>query len=222
MWSVSKTWHLLSLLSFITLILSFQNHAQATVQNGLGFELGVGYPQISISDPTQNAKYSGVSVQGNVLFPLLSSGQFSMDLDLLYRYTSAENNSSNSTLSEWAHFTTFGSGLRFNYSFIFVGFDYLFAKGKHVRAGTSNSIFEYNFNPLQWHAGLSLPLSPVTSVVAGYSQMLNTDFEVQGSNFSANEQIFWLRLQTDFGVSFFNLLAPSESFQSTRSDFFVN
>lgn len=195
--------------------------ALATPQNGLGFELGVGYPELSIVNGTQNAKYTGVSVQGNVLFPLLNSGNFSMDLDLLYRYTSAENNSSNSTLSEWAHFTTFGSGLRFNYSYLFAGVDYLFAKGKHVRAGTDNQIFDYDFNPIQWHVGVALPLSPVTSFVAGYSQMLTADTTVQSNSLSINEQVFWIRLQIDFGVSFFNLLKPSESFAPTRNSFFV-
>lgn len=195
--------------------------AEATSQNGLGFELGVGYSQLSISDSLQNAKYTGVSAQGNLLFPLLASGAFSMDLDLSYRYNAAENNASNETLSEWAHFNSFGSGVRLNYSFLFVGFDYLFAKGKHLRAGSSNQIFEYDFNPIQWHAGLALPLSPVTSIVIGYSQMLSTEFSVQNSSFSVNEQVYWLRLQIDFGVSFFNLLNPGESFKTTRDSFFV-
>ena len=195
--------------------------AFATSQSGLGFELGVGYPDMTIATNSLNARYSGVSVQGNLLFPILSSGNFSMDLDLLYKYTSAENNSSNTTLSEWAHFTSFGSGLRFNYSYLFAGVDYLFAKGKLVRAGTSNQIFSYDFNPIQWHAGAALPLSPVTSVVVGYSQMLSTDVTVQSSNLAVSEQVFWLRVQIDFGVSFFNLLSPSESFQPTRNSFFV-
>ena len=207
---------------FVLLCLMQLQVAEATLQNGLGFELGVGYSQFSLSSPTQNAKYSGVTTQGNILFPILNSGQFSIDLDFLYRYTSLENNSSNNTISEWSHQTTFGSGLRFNYSFLFAGIDYLFAKGKHVQAGTVNQIFNYDYNPIQWHAGISLPLSPVTSIVGGYSQMLETDFEVQGSQFSTNEEIFWLKLQIDFGVSFFNLLSPSESFQPTRNEFFVN
>lgn len=205
---------------FLTLAL-FSGVASATSQSGLGFELGVGYPDMTITTNSLNARYSGVTMQGNVLFPLLSSGNFSIDLDLLYKYSAAENNASNSTLSEWAHFTSFGSGLRLNYSFLFVGFDYLFSKGKHVRAGSSNQIFDYDFNPLQWHAGLALPLSPVTSVVAGYSQMLKTDVNIQNTNLSLSEQVFWLRVQIDFGVSFFNLLKPSESFQPTRNSFFV-
>ena len=206
---------------YFLFLLFLSTEAHATTQKGVSLELGVGYPQYSLSDSAQNGKYSGVAAQGRILFPLLSSGQFSMDLDISYQYYSLENNASNSALSEWAHMNSFGSGVRFNYSFLFVGVEYLFSKGKHVRAGTSNQIFDYNFNPIQWQAGLALPVSPVTSIVASYSQMVTTDFSVSGSTFSANDQVFWLRFQIDVGVSFFNLLEPQESFQSTRSSFFI-
>ena len=205
----------------ITSSLLFSVKSQATPQGGLGFELGVGYPEVNIATDSLNAKYTGIAAQGNLLFPLLSSGAFSVDLDLMYRYTTLENNSSNQTLSEWAHFTSFGTGLRANYSFLFPGVDLLILKSKHLRAGTDNQIFEYNLNPVNWHVGVALPLSPVTSVVFGYSQMLESKANVQGVNLSLNEQVFWLRLQIDFGVSFFNLLKPSESFESTRNSFFV-
>ncbi len=207
------------ILSLFGMLFSLQ--AYATTQKGLSLELGVGYPQYSLSSALQNGKYSGVSAQGRVLFPLLSSGHFSMDLDVSYQYTSLENNSSNAVLSEWAHLNNFGSGLRFNYSFLFVGVEYLFSKGKHVRAGTSNQIFEYDFNPIQWQAGLALSVSPVTSIVVSYSQMLGTNVSVGGSQFEANDQVLWLRFQIDFGVSFFNLLAPEESFKTTRGSFFI-
>ena len=207
---------LLIIVASLTMVVASAN---ATAKQGLGFEIGVGYPDISIRDSTQNAKYSGISVQANLLFPLLKSGNFSIDLDLIYRYTTGENNASNNTLSEWTHLTTFGSGLRFNYSYLFVGFDYLFTKGKHLRAGSSNQIFDYSINPIQWHLGLVLPISPVISVVAGYSQIFDTNFNIQTDSFTMSEQIYWLRLQIDFGVNFFNLLEPSESFTPTRKDF---
>ena len=64
-------------LSLTLLSISFLTQTSwATRQNSLGFELGVGFPQISIATDTLNAKYSGASVQGNVLFPLLNMGAF--------------------------------------------------------------------------------------------------------------------------------------------------
>lgn len=195
--------------------------SEATTQHGVSLELGVGYSQYSLLNTGQAGKYSGLAAQGRALFPLISSGLFSMDLDFSYQYTSLENNASNTTLSEWSHLNSFGAGIRFNYSYLFIGAEYLFAKAKHVRAGTNNQIFDYNFNPIQWQAGLALPVSPVTSIIASYSQMVSTDLNVGGTNFKASDQVVWLRFQIDFGVSFFNLLAPEESFQSTRGGFFV-
>jgi hypothetical protein len=208
------------ILFLITLLITSTSFA--TAQKSLGFEMGVGYPDLTIINTSQKARYSGMSAQGNLLFPILSTGNFSMDLDFLYKYTSVENNSSNSTLSEWAHFTSFGTGLRFNYSYFFIGADYLSARGKHVQAGTANQIFDYKFNTYQWHAGLSLPLSPAASIILAYSQMPKTSIEIQGQSLSLQEQIFSLRLQIDFGISFFNLLNPSDSFAPTRNSFFTN
>ena len=198
-----------------------QTPVHATPQNGLGLELGVGFPDVTVNTPTQTARYGGVSVQGNLLFPLLSAGSFSMDLDLVYQYTSTENNASNSTLSEWAHFSGYGAGLRLNYSYLMVGAEYLTNQGRHIRAGTSNQIFEYQYNPIRWHVGLALPLSNVTSFVVGYSQTAESEINLASETLRVRQQTFWIRLQIDFGVSFFNLLNPEESFQSTGNGFFA-
>lgn len=213
---------LLSLFSLILLALSWTEKSEATTQHGVSLELGVGYSQYSLSDQTQKALYSGISSQGRALFPLLSSGLFSIDFDLSYQYLSLENNASNNTLSEWSHVSGFGGGLRFNYSYLFAGIDYLMLEGQHVRAGTVNDIFQYHVKPLQWQAGLALPVSPITSITFSYSQMIPTDFSVEGASFKVTNQAFWIRFQIDFGVSFFNLLNPEKSFEPTRNGFFVN
>ena len=141
----------------------------ATNQGGLGMEISVGYPTLSVETGNQQAKYNGVSTQANLLLPLMSVGLFSADLDLFYRYSGFENNASTSTQAEWAVMHGFGSGLRFNFSYIFAGIDHIFMTGEHLKAGTVNEKNNYDFTPLQWHAGLNLPLSPVTSVALGYS-----------------------------------------------------
>ena len=184
-------------------------------------EISVGYPSLTIATGSLNAKYSGVAVQGDVLFPLLNSGLFSIDFDLSYRYTSLTNNASTAALAEWGQFNGLGTGVRFNYSYLFAGIDYQFMRGKHLKAGTVNELFEYDYNPTQWQAGLALPLSPVTSVVLGYSQILTTELTTQNQNIKLNEQIIWFKIQIDFGISFFNLLAPGDTFAPTRNSFFV-
>lgn len=208
-------------ISSLLFILFLPLSSYATNQGGLGMEISVGYPTLSIATGNQQAKYSGVSAQANLLLPLMSAGLFSMDLDLFYRYSGFENNASTSTQAEWAIMHGFGSGVRFNFSYLFAGVDHIFMTGKHLKAGTVNETNNYDFTPLQWHAGINLPLSPVTSVAVGYSQLLNGNAKTQGQNIEVNEQILWFRIQIDFGIGFFNLLSPGESFEATRSDFFV-
>ncbi len=204
----------------ILLFILFPLSTFATTQNGIGLELGLGYPQVQLSDDGQRALYSGVGVQGTALFPLLDYGSFSTDLEVSYTYYSLENNNESALVKEWSHYSAFGSGLRFNLSYLFVGLNYAFANSKHLQSGSSGVNIEYEFNPFVWHAGLALPLSPLTALVIGYSGNFQGDISVDGSDLKFNDQTVWVRFQIDFGVSFLNLLTPGQSFEKTRDSFF--
>jgi len=210
---------------FILVIFVFSPHllAQNTeTPKGIGLEIGAGISDFTISSQTLNSRYSGLTLESRLLFPLLNSGLFNMSLEGIYKYTSLENNSNNLSVNEWAHFNHFGAGVRFSYSYLFVGYDYMLSKGENIISGPNSQFLEYDFHSQQWFAGLSIPLSPITSVIFAYSQLLDTQVDLQGQNLRLNEQCFWLKIQIDFGFSFLNLLKPSESFKATRGSFFIN
>jgi hypothetical protein len=95
-------------------IILFSLPAQASFQRGIGLELNIGYPQLTASLSNTEARYTGLSLGGQLILPLLDyEGSFSMDLTLGYQYANYQNTASTSVAAEWSQIQGFHPGLRF-------------------------------------------------------------------------------------------------------------
>lgn len=189
-------------------------------KKGLGMEMGVGYSNMSVSTSNATAKYSGIGVQGDFLIPFYSKGLFNAEFDLSYKYTSVTNNASTANSSEWGNFDGFGLGCRLNYSYFFLGADYLFMDAKHIIVGNSSGLFDYSYNPIQIHGGIAFPIAQATSIVLGYTHMLANSVRTQGQDLTLQDGTFWIRIQIDFRDSFISLYGPSETTNTGRQHIF--
>ncbi len=189
--------------------------AKASFQSGMGFEMSVGYPQMSASLGTSSARYQGVSVLGNLILPVLDYyNSFSTDLTIGYRYTSYQNTASNTALAEWAQLQGFSPGLRCNFKYFFFGADVSLLKGRHLVSGTSSGIRDYSANPIEGYVGASLPVGRMATLAASYNQhLVKGKGSTSEGEITINEQIFMISVQIDFGVGFFNVTKDDSVFE---------
>ena len=169
---------------------------------------------MNVSTSSTEAHYQGFSTEAHLLLPLLDTKKFSMDLDLGYRATNYENSASTPGLAEWASLKGLSTGFRFHFKYFFFGTDMSFLNGKHLISGTTSEINDYKINPIQAHAGIHIPVSPVLALALSYSNsVVKGKATVSSQDISVNEQLIMLRLQIDLGLGFFNAVSPKDSFQ---------
>lgn len=201
-------------------VLMTSSFSMASFQSGMSVEMVMGYPQMTASVGTSEARYGGISVAGNLILPLLDyENSFSTDLTLGYRYTNYQNSASSQSLAEWAQLQGFNPGVRFNVKYFYLGTDISFLKGRHLISGTNSQIFDYYVTPIQAYVGVHIPIGKVISLAASYSQhIVPGSADVAGQSIEINEQVFMITMQVDLGIGFMNVIKDDSLFD-LREDY---
>jgi hypothetical protein len=175
----------------------------ASVYAGIGFDGSIGYPVATITNPDDTkAHYSGLSLQGRFISPLIESGSFDLTLDLIGRYIDMGNTANAAAQRESGSQMGLGAGLTLRLGKVYLGADMIQARARHFFVGNKDEYLEYEMTQMSAFLGLRFQIGKAMSAALTYSQAsapIESKFTGLETNSKYVDTITWLHLTYETG-----------------------
>ncbi len=177
--------------------------ANAGSKGEVAFQLSVGSPEISITNPDNSmAYYDGLALDAKGLFPIFFGENSSLDLTFNYKYLDTENTTTKS-VGETLSVNGVGTGVNMNfYSFILGGsVEYLSAK-HNASSNVQNSNLSYKFINLTYYVGMVKSFGKFD--VGGFYSVSTATISKDDTGLSRDSDFeartIWMTVRFDLGV----------------------
>lgn len=184
------------LLALVILLGSSESLAAPNKSDGLWFNGAIFIPQSSIKNPNSSvAYYSGVGLEGKTGVTLVDLGAFSTSFYGSIRYFDLRNTANTGTQKEFANHIGTGAGLKFMFAKLYLEADYHYMLARHYSVGTISYNIDYEYTPLTYSAGISLPIGQLafgasysvsSAMIAGSKTGLSQDSEYNDTRIMLN------------------------------------
>ncbi|MCB0363369.1 MAG: hypothetical protein KDD35_11635 [Bdellovibrionales bacterium] len=200
----------ITILSLALLLESFlfspQAICAATSKNdNILFEGAIGTPSTEIKNPDDSsAYYSGLALQGRILFPIYSLQSFASQFSANLRYLELENTANNALQKEFSGQLGPGIGLRLSFGKIIFGADYFLLIDKHYSFGSISKELSQEFTPISYYAGISMPIGTLSFGLTYTlsSGSIGTKQTLLNQNSAYNDTLIMLHINWNTGISF--------------------
>lgn len=173
---------------------------------GIGFDGALGYPSATITNPDESkATYSGVSVAGRFVAPLIETAGFDMTFDLCGRYVDLSNTANSAAQRETGNHIGLGAGLTLRLGKLYFGADYLHMRARHFFVGNKDEYLEYEYEPVNFFGGIKFAVGKSLSVAATYSHAsasIPAKYTGLSDDSKYTDNIYWLHLTYETGLPF--------------------
>lgn len=170
----------------------------------------IGSPTLKLSNPDgSDVYYSGVSLWGRGLIPIVEARAFRFDLLGSLRFTNANNKKNNDAQKEEADILGYGGGAEIGLYSLFFGLEYLMNTGKHYSIGAFNNSLIYHYNSLNYYIGFEkrLGIFNLGIVYSSGSGSIPTSETNLSKATPVSDSAIWLQASYSFKKDFFAFIA---------------
>ncbi len=178
--------------------------ALAESQAGIGFDIGLGYPNAYVSNPDgSRSNYTGLAAEGRFVTPVVTGSRGAITLDLVGRYVDLNNTASSAAQRENGNLLGLGISPTLLFGKIYFGADFIYMRARHFFVGTKNQYIEYEMPIVGYFVGLKTEIGKSLQVSVSYSQasgQIPSSKTLLSEDSPYRDSIYWVKFTYDTGA----------------------
>jgi hypothetical protein len=181
-----------------------QEKKESYLGRGLSAQAELGLPTVSIANPDgTNAYYTGVTVLGRGILPLIDGKLFSINLVGNAKYLDLRNTANSGSQKEYANHIGGGVGASINLWIFFYGIDYNYMFARHYAVGTISRELNFNYSTAMSYYGVQKDFGQLS--LGGGMSLSSATISKRASGLSADspytEKIYFVFARYSTGLT---------------------